>query len=214
MGVQIFGKDGAAVADVDTGHDAQRVSLRPSAVAGWVSLGLRTGILPAATPAGALLFVMRNTGANLLLVRRFSLAFLAVTAFTAAQRLEFSLTRARSWTAAFEATGAAVNFAMGFHRTTLAPLAAEGRVATTAGITASTRTVDAQALGIVGGGVGALGTSIPSQPLVSHDAGDYPVVLAAGEGLLLTSDVLFGAGGSGVALLNIEVAEMPAAKWS
>ncbi len=214
MPVQQTGVDNTTVLDVDSGHKAGRMSLRPSDVIGWSSIPFKTGILPAATVAGALLLVLRNTGSNLLLVRRLQVGFNIVTAFATAQRLEFSLTRASTWTSAFESTGNPVNFATGKHKSSLANIAAEGRVATTAALTAATRTVEGQALAIAGGGVGGLGTSIAPQNLISHDAGDYPVVLANGEGLLLTSDVVFGAGGSGIAYGGIEVAEMAAGKWA
>ncbi len=213
MAVQQAGKDNATILDVDAGHDAGRVSLRPSAVLGWSTVVGRTGVLAATLAAGGLLWVMRNTGSNLLLVRRLQLSFQLVTAFTTAQRVEFSLTRAKNWTAAFESQGNALAFNMGQHRTTLATLNAEGRVASTAAIAPSTRTVDTGAIGFATAGVGALGSGIPIQNLISHDAGDYPVALAQGEGLLLTNDVLWGAGGTGVATVVAEIAEMTLAKW-
>ena len=43
--------------------------------------------------------------------------------------------------------------------------------------------------------------------LLSHDAGDYPLVLATNEGFNIMNLVAMGAGGVGTLYVNMEVAE-------
>lgn len=212
MGIQVWGLDGT-VQEVDQPFNAARVAIWPGPEIACVSLGVQTGVLPTATPAGALLFSLRNAGSNLLLVRRVTVGFAIATNFTTSQRIELALTLARGWTA-FESGGNLVSFAGNRHRQATPPLNAEARVATTAGLTAGTgRAVDAQYFGLAHGGASAAVTTMPATPLVSLDAGDYPLVLANNEGFVVTNGFLFGAGGSGVVYINLEIAEISLAEW-
>lgn len=212
MGIQLMGVDGSTLAEVDSQHKSQRVSIRPLQCLAWSSFGVATGVLPTGTAAGAALFSLRNTGANLLVVRRLTIGFAIATAFTAAQRLEFALSVARGWSTS-DSGGTALTATSGRHKATLAALSCEARVAATAGLTAGTRALDPNAIAMVAGGVGALGTSIPMTAMFSHDTGDYPLLLGNNEGIVVSNALAFGAAGSGVAYVNLEVAEAAVAAW-
>lgn len=211
MGFPISDGTIAGDAKVDSYFQALRVSLRPTQVLSWNSVGAQTGLLTLVAAAGAI-FSFRNSGANLLLVRRLEIAFIATTAFTAAQRVDYGLIVARAFTAS-DTTGTpiAVTGNNGKHRTSLAtPTSVDCRIATTAALVAGTKTLDANHQSQIGGWVGAVGAGVPMTAgnLISHDAGDYPLVLAPNEGFNIQNITVMGVGGVGIAYVNMEFAEV------
>ena len=211
MSVQIRGNGGTTAEVGGTIHRALRTADRPVEALAWNSLGVPTGLLTTVAAGGAI-FSLRNTGANLILVRRVGIGFVTTTAFTAAQRLEYGLRSARSWTAA-DSGGTALSFASSNTdlKTTLSVPNVEARVSTTAALTAGTRTLDTNYQGIVAGWSGAVG-AVPVAPaidnLLKHDPGDHPIVLANNEGIVIDNIVVMGAAGVGVAYINVEFCEV------
>ncbi len=198
---------------VDPNFGAARVAMRPIDVLGWNSVGVATGLVTGLA-AGATIFSFRNLSANPVLVRRVGVGFVTTTAFTAAQLMSFGLTVARSFTASDSGgTAIALTGSNAKHRTTLAtPTSLDCRVATTAALTAGTRTLDANSMAVAAGWSGAAGVTIPPalNNLLSHDTGDYPLVLAQNEGLIVVNLTAMGAAGVGVATVAIEFAEASA----
>ena len=50
----------------------------------------------------------------------------------------------------------------------------------------------------------------PTPSLLQHDAGDYPIVLASNEGLVITNNISMGAAGVINLYVNVEFAEATA----
>ena len=195
---------------VDPAFGAARISVRPVDVLGWNSVGAVTGAMTGLA-AGAAIFSFRNLSGNPVLVRRLGVGFVTTTAFTAAQMLSFGLVVARSFTASDTGgTAIALTGSNAKHRTTLAtPTSLDCRISTTAALGAGTRVLDANAIGVQAGWSGAAGvTIVPAlSNLLSHDTGDYPVVLAQNEGLIISNLTAMGAAGVGIATVAIEFAE-------
>lgn len=204
MAVQIQGADGVTIAAIDVSHKAQRISIRPPEILSWNSVGAPSGLLTGVI-AGAALFSLRNAGSSLMVVRRLSLGWLTTTTFTAAQRLEFALMRATGWSVA-DTGGSPLGLTSGKHRTSLITPSVEAKVATTTGITAGTRTLDAFPMSTVALWSAAVGAALAQTPMFSHDAGDYPLVLGPQEGLVVNNIVAMGAAGVGMAYINAEFA--------
>ena len=206
----IEGGGTAALQEVDTTFKAARATLRPFECLSWNSVGAATGLLTTVAAAGAI-FSLRNIGANPLIIRRLGIGFVTTTAFTAAQRLEFSLAIARSFSAS-DTGGTAIALTGNNckHRTSLGTVTSiDCRIATTAALTAGTKTLDTNRMGYQAFWAGAIGATLLVVPdnLLSHNAGDYPIVLAQNEGLNVVNEVVMGAAGVGVAYINMEFAE-------
>lgn len=197
--------------EIDNTFRAARVSIRPPEVLGWQSVGAQSGALTGVAANGPV-FSLRNSSAKMLLVRRIGIGFIATTGFTVAQKLDFGLSFARGFTVS-DSGGTAIAFtgSNGKHRTSLGTATSlDARIATTAALTAGTRTLDVNALSMIGGYAAATaGVAIPPalSNLFSHDTGDYPLVLAQNEGLVITNLTAMGAGGVGSLFVNIEFAE-------
>lgn len=207
------GADPTKLMTVDPTFLAGRQTLRPQEVLGWYSVGVQSGLMTGVVAGGAI-FSLRNIGTNLLIVRRVGISFICTTAFTAAQRMDFGLIAARTFSASDSGgTAIALTGNNTKSRTSLAaPTNLDLRIATTAALTAGTKTLDTNNLSQVGGWIGAIGATIgPSNNnLVQHDAGDYPIVLANNEGINIQNLTLMGATGVGIAYVNLEFAEATA----
>lgn len=211
MAIQTQGTTGN-VMEVDTAFKAARISIRPVEVLGWNSLGASTGGL-SAVAAAASIFSFRNISANPIIMRRVGLTNITSPGFTAAQFLDFGLLVARNWTASDTGgTAIALTGNNAKHRTSLVtPTSIDCRIATTTGLTAGTRTLDANPMSQVGtlAAAATAGVNLPGglSNLLSHDAGDYPLVLAQNEGFIIQNITLMGAGGGGKIYVNMEFAE-------
>lgn len=212
MALPLIGGTTNAVAEVDTGFKALRVSIRPAEILNWYSVGAQSGLLAGAS-ANTAVFSFRNLGSNPILVRRVGVGFIGTTAFTAAQKLDYGLMVARAFTAS-DTGGTAVPL-IGNNmkiRTSLPTITSvDSRIASTAALTAGTKTLDANHLSQVGGYVLAAGVGVIVQPssnnLLQHDAGDYPLVLAQNEGFNIMNLTAMGAAGVGALFVNFELAE-------
>lgn len=209
MGWKLTGAGGVDV-EVDATFKALRISVRPMEVTGWLSIGAQTGLLTTAAAAGAI-FSLRQIAATLLIIRRVGIGFICTTAFTTAQRVDYGLIVARAFTASDTGgTAIALTGNNAKMRTSLATLTSvDCRIATTAALTAGTKTMDANHLSQQGAWIGAAGASLVPSPnnLLQHDTGDYPLILAQNEGINIQNITLMGAAGVGIAYVNAEFAE-------
>ena len=195
MAIQVQGS-GGVVAQVETNTQAVRVVNRPTDVGalGAYSLGAVSGVMAAGLAAGSPVFSFRYGGAGLVLLKRVYLSMgNAGTAF-AAGVASFNVVVARSFTAS-DSGGTSVLPTLNKMRTGQATTGlADLRIASTATLTAGTRTLDGQPLSSTLAGVPAVaGQTIipPSTPLFDREnSGDqWPLVLATNEGFILTATV-------------------------
>ena len=208
MAIQLIGT-GAAIQEIDAAFKAARVSIRPVEVINWLSYGAVSGAL-AGVAANGPVFSLRNTGANLLMVRRVQVGFVTTTAFTAAQGLVYQVLRASGFTVS-DSGGTSLYLAgQNKHRLSFTNIAAapDLRISSTAALTAGTRTLETVSMGNAGGTSNALGSSMPKIALLSHDTGDHPMILAQNEGLVVTNVIAMGAAGVIQLHVNIELAEV------
>lgn len=207
MAIQVQGNGGTTV-EADATFRAMRSTLRPAECINWNSMGATSGAMTGVAAAGPV-FSFRNTGANLIIVRRLSVGFVTTTAFTTAQALSFAVYRATGFSASDTGGTALYTAGQNKYRTSLTNIssAPDIRIGSTGALTAGTRTLDTVALGIGGGSSTAVGTSLSPIGLLTHDAGDYPIVLAQNEGLVMTNLIAMGAAGVINLHVNIEFLE-------
>ena len=211
----IEGGTSAALQEVDSTFKAGRVTIRPAESLAWHSVGARSGAVTTATATGAL-FSFRNLSGNPIIVRRIGVGFVCTAGFTAGQELAFGLKVARAFTASDSGgTAIAITGNNTKMRTALAlPTSVDCRIATTGALTAGTKTLDTNDLATVGAFAATTTTGTVLAPalnnLLSHDTGDYPLVLAQNEGFNIQNLILMGAGGVGTFYANIEFAEAAA----
>lgn len=210
MAIQVQG-NGGTVQEVDSTFRAARITIRPAELIGYYSYGAASGLLTGVAAAGPV-FSFRNTGSNLLIIRRVQVGFITTTAFTAAQGLAYQLLRASSFTVSDSGGTALYTAGQNKSRTSFTNIssAPDIRISTTAALTAGTRTLETVSLGIASGSSTGVGTSMPQTTLLEQDAGDYPLVLAQNEGFVITNVVAMGAAGVINLHVNIEFAEATA----
>lgn len=201
------------VTEVDATFKAARSTIRPMECLGWLDVGARSGALTGAA-ANSALFAFRNLAANPVIVRRIGIGFIATTGFTAAQELAWGLKVARAFTASDSAgTAIALTGSNCKARTSLATLTSvDCRISAAAALTAGTKTLDTNDLSVAGAWALAATAGVLLAPaqnnLLSHDAGDYPLVLAQNEGFNIMNLVAMGAAGVGTFYVNMELAEV------
>jgi hypothetical protein len=212
MAIQIIGADNSTTQDLDATFQAARVSVRPPEVTGWYSYCMTSGALAGVAATGPV-WSMRYAGSNLCLVRRLYVAWATTTAFTTAQALAHELYFARSFTTSDTGqTGATLTKNM--HKTSMAASAVgDIRISTTVALTPGTRTLDAQPLGACCGSSTAVGTSMNVVEIFSHNTGDYSLVLAQNEGLVLQNAIAMGAAGVIKLYVGVEYAEATVAGY-
>lgn len=205
MGIQILGANLQTAAAVDEQHDALRVSNRPMEVLSWSSWAQPSGLL-AGIASGGSLASFRYVGSGVVLVRRFVVGWLQQTAFLVAQRLEWALSVGRNWSGA-DGGGTVFTTSSGRHRQTHSSPVVEARIAATSALTVGTRVLDAHPIGVGAVFANAAGVTLQQTMLLSHDAGDHPMVLGNQEGLVLQNLNAMGATGNGYLYVTIEFAE-------
>lgn len=198
MAIQIAG-NGNTVAEVDgTNYRALRVRNVPLDVGalGHYRLSMASGTLPAALAANAELFQFRWTDATrLCAVQKILISAGANAAATAAGLVTLEATIARSWSAdGSGGTAATITGNNQKARTSMGTtLLGAARIASTAALTAGTKTLDSQGIGNItlGIGTGAI-TAAPTLPLIDKTdlleqdgIEQHPVILAANEGFVI-----------------------------
>lgn len=198
-----------ALAGVDSAFRALRVAQRPPAT---LSANIGVGISGSVTgiAANANLFSFRNLGTNLIAVRRVFAGWLTTTAFTTAQQVDLKLLAARAFTVS-DSSGTAVTFSGNDKKlkTSLATLTStDCRVAAAAGLTAGTRTLDTDPLGVLVGWSSAAGQVQAIADLINQPPGAWPLVLAQNEGFVVQAITAFGAAGVVKFYIGAEIAEV------
>lgn len=212
MAIQSLGADGTTVQEIEAAYKAARVVARPWASLSWACVAAQTGLMASSMLAGATMFSFRNGGTNIMAIRRVGISHTQTVAFTTAQRLAYALFVARTFTVA-DSAGTQINLA-GSNAKLRASFPGftvhDMRISTTIGLTLGTRTLDANPLSILDFWVPGAGSSVPFAPgnMFSHDAGDHPLLLGPNEGFVIQNLVVFGAVGTGMATVNVELAEL------
>ena len=198
MAIQIQG-NGGVIADVDgTNFRALRVANRPVdyGALGIYSVSMSTGVMAAGLAAGAEIWQLRWTDAT-----RFCAVYSvefdgagSIAAFAAgATRADVVI--ARNWTA--DGSGGTAATLTGNNnklRSSMgSPLVGAVRIASTAALTAGTKTLDSQAVGAIARGATATAgiEILPALHLfsASDDSDNHPIVLAQNEGLVVRCTV-------------------------
>jgi hypothetical protein len=121
------------------------------------------------------------------------------------------LSVARGFTAS-DTAGTAIAFAgnNAKHRSSEGTLTSvDCRISSTVALTAGTKTLDTNSIGIASGWSGAAGqTIVLSSNLLSHDPEDLPLVLGQNEGFNVLNLTAMGAAGVGVLTVSMELAEV------
>jgi hypothetical protein len=218
MAIIQSGANSTVLQTIDPTFLAARYSERPPEILGAYQIGLTSGALTVAA-AGSTVYSFRwapATSTNLCLLRRVEIGFSTITAFTAAQSLQYSMQFARQWTAndTGGTTAAFTQTNTGKFRTTMPTSAFAGggqiMIANTGANTAGTRTLDTQAMAFTQGSSTALATTMLNNPLYQHQTGDYPIILAANEGFIINNVQTMGAAGVINLTVNVEWFELAA----
>jgi hypothetical protein len=223
MPAQIIG-NGGVVAEVDgTTFRAIRTTGRPMdyGALGFYRVSAVSGTMAAALAANSEIFQFRWADATkFAIVTRVAITAGANVAATAAAISSLRMTAARAWTVA--GSGGTRLTMTGNNqklRTSMGTsLVNDIGVSTTAGLTAGTKTLDAQDMGGVsfGIGTGAITTAlnlniIPLTELLNIDASnDHPLVLAQNEGFVIRSGIIFPASMTWAFTINVSWAEVVA----
>jgi hypothetical protein len=194
MALYIQGNSGV-VAEVEANSRALRVvgrGIDPGSL-GCYRLSVRTGVMAAGLGANAEIFQFRWTDATrLAVVERISFDGMGSIVAFAAGVASFYATLARAWSA--DGSGGTLSTPTGNNqkqRTTMGTsLLGAARVASTAALTAGTKTLDAQDFGQAVGGLPATaGAGLPPQSMQDVLGLGYPAVLAASEGFVIRATV-------------------------
>lgn len=208
---------------VDPTFQAVRQTIRPPEILGAYSMSMVSGnitVIAAGTTATPVsLFSMRwapATSTNLCMIRRIEVGFNTITAFGAAQSLQYNMVIARNFTVN-QSGGTIASFAQtntGKHRTVMPTSNFAGggsiQMATTTALAGTAFTVDSQYFASVNGTSTTVGTSIPMTPIYQHQTGDYPLMFAINEGFLISNGQVMGATGVGNLIVNVEWFELAA----
>lgn len=221
MAIQIQG-NGGTVVEVDTNTRAFRVAQRPLDVGslGAYSLGVVTGILPAALGANSEIFQFRWTHAtNICILRSVRIsASVSTTFFAAGVPVQIEMRIARGWSVDGSGGTAQVFSTANTNKKrtsfALSSLSDTGvRVATTAALGAGTKTLDTNPCAFIAA-AGPITASLngliipPYTTLWSRDTSDeYPFTFVQNEGFVIRS-VAVPATGTWTLAATIEWAEM------
>lgn len=196
MAVQIQGNSGT-VAEVESNTRAQRSVLRPT---DFGALGVYqathvSGVMAAGLAASAEIFQLRWTHAsNLCLIRQVQISAASDTVAFTAGRGNFNLAVARSWTAdgsggtAMTLTGNNQKLRTSMGTTLMGAI----RGASTAALTAGTKTLDTQALSSVQVVCPAAAATLmlgQIDMINPESESEYPIVLAQNEGIVIRATV-------------------------
>ena len=207
--------DGTTTVKPDATLDAMRASFYPCEAAAWYQITLTSGALTGVAAGTAnLVWALRQLDTSLLLVRRIGWSWLTTTGYTAAQYQDFAVSGARSYTVSSSGGTAWSNASNNNKiRTSLAaPTSIDLRIATTAALTAGTYTADSNVFGQQGcnNAAGTAGGYVPMTYVLDQGPGDYPLVLAQNEGIIIYPVTAMGAAGVGTLTVTIEVAQAAA----
>ena len=221
MAIIQSGVSGSTLMTVDPTYTAGRIAIRPIEQLGSYLYGGRTGAYTGAganTPIFSMRFVAGSAGsAQIAIIQRITINWVLTTAFGTAQEIAFGAYVARSFTGSDSGgTQIVVSGNNQKNRTSAqtSQIASSGdmRIASTAALTAGTRTLDSAAFSVTNGYAGTTLLSTGTQPLsqvimYENFAGDTPIVLQSNEGIVINNLVALGATGVMTVAVNIEWTE-------
>ena len=216
MAIIQSGASSANLMSVDQTFGAAHVTLRPPQQTGTYQVTAISGALTA-VGAGTPVFSMRwapGTSA-LCLINSVSVSSTITTAYGAAQEMEYGLYVGRSFTAS-DSGGTAVSLSGSNQKlrtsmsTSLFASGGDVRVSSTAALTAGTRTLDSQPMGANSFWATTLGSIYQNVniPLFDRQPGEYPIVLANNEGIVVNNIVAMGATGVVKLLVTVNWTEV------
>lgn len=223
MAIQIQG-NGGTVQEVDgTTFRAARVTIRPTdhGALGSYSVGLISGVLPAALAANSEIFQFRWSDATrLCVINEIKIsACVSTTFFAAGVPVQTDLVKATAWTAAGTLGTRVTPAALLKKRTSMASTlvaASDIAISTTAALGAGTKTLETVALATLvapGPITASLNGQIypPGTMLFRSEAshGQHPLVLAQNEGFVVRS-VAVPATGTWTAAITVDWTEVDA----
>jgi len=216
MAIQLAGATVGNVAEVNATFKTLRVTSYPPEALGYYCISAMTGLQTltvARTATLGSIFAFRNPdAAKVCVIQYVRIRYQTITAFTAAQEMAYRCFVARSFTSQFTTGGTAISSAGagGFKKRASYPTSIIGAtgaiIATTAGLTTATYTLDAQEM---------FGLNTYSQtgaaPAVRSDQAEWnmtssqdsPVVLVQNEGIIITNEILMGAAGTARVLVDL-----------
>ena len=208
---------------VDPTFQTIRVNNHPPEILGAYSMSMVSGnltvIAAGSTSVPVSVFSMRwapPVSTRLCMIRRFEIGFNTITAFSAAQSLQYNVVVARNFSVN-QSGGTIASFAQtntGKLRTSMPTSGFAGggsiNMATTTALAGTSFTVDSQYLASINGTSTTIGTSIPMTPVFQQQTGDYPLILANNEGIIISNGQVMGATGVGNLIVNIEWFELDA----
>jgi hypothetical protein len=221
MSVKIIDTAGVNEAKINTDNGLY-VEVRPPALGalGSYCLATSTGNVAATLAANSTLFSMRWTDATrLCLVRSLRVAGLVTGTITTAVQMDLEAYFATSFSVSDSVgTGMTLTGRNTKARTSMGTsLMGDMRISTTVTLTAGTRTLDTQPLGRVQGFTGTVtGTNIfgsgngPMYIIDRQDVGQYPIVLATNEGIVLRNPIAGPATGTFAIVVVVEWSEVAA----
>jgi hypothetical protein len=212
MGFKLTG-NGGTDAEVDgTGFRALRVTPRPQDMGALGSYRLSaftlamSGIAAGTASAGHIFSFRWSDATRLCIIRFLKVRYAVITGFTAAQELSFDAFVARGYTADHGA-GAAITIGGNNQKkrtsmgTSLVTTAASARIANASALSGSSFTLDANP--IMTGMKKTLAAAATVQDAdfeetmdLTNGGGEYPIVLAQNEGIVVRNGILMGAAGT------------------
>lgn len=211
-----FGKNAAAVAQVDALHAAMRVSMRPPTAdgGGHYSIGMQTGTMAAGIASAAQIFQFRWADPNkIALIKKVTVQCATLTGFAAVSLgapleliLSHGSTANGSGGTAATINGLNLKWRNSFPTSGLAA-AGNIRCATTAALTAATgETLEAAALASCLGAPNATLAQSPVMTLHDMQVDEHPLILQAGDSAIIRTNTP-AATGTWVAVITATWAE-------
>ena len=205
MAIIQSGANSTSLMSVDATFAAAHMTLRPPEQTGSYQIAALSGAVTG-VGAGSPVFSMRwapGTGA-LCLINNVTISATVTTGFTAQQELEYALFVARGFTVS-DAAGTQVIMSGNNQKlrtsmnTSLIASGGDMRISSTVALTAGTRTLDSQPLNANSFmAIAATASSAISNvniPLFDRYPGEYPIVLANNEGIVVNNLLAMGAAG-------------------
>lgn len=195
---------------VDATFGAARSSLWPldHGVHGQYGVSVASGLMASLAGAAPVFSLRWTDSAKFFVLLQFKAAYQTITAFSSANEIGSELVVARSFTASDTAGTALTLSGDNAKKRTNMPttLVGDARIATTAALTAGTRTLDTQGIASV-----VNMSPLAQTGLVYTTAQqEHPVILAQNEGLVLRNLIAFGASGTVRLHVLIQWAEVSA----
>lgn len=208
MAFGIIGAQSGNIVEADPTFKTVRSTVYPEECLGWYSISGQTGAMSTVSVNGTL-FSLKNTGPNILIVHRMWIAAIITTGFTTAQILQYRLLRANQFTGSD--SGGTLLTVVGQNKYRSSNLNIQSppdiRLSSTTVLTSGTKTVESTVMAQASFVGQTSPTTYSPQYLIQHDYGDYPVILAMNEGLVLQNSILYGAGGAVQIVVNMEYSE-------